>query len=138
MQEIHVVGAAIRKGNKILVAQRSAHMNSPLKWEFVGGKVEQGETHQQALEREVNEELGVKIKVHGHIAAGQSDVKDKRIILHVYEAELLDGEPVAREHSQLQWVETGQLRMLDWAEADIPAVETLCQGCQGDGSRDTL
>lgn len=125
MTEIYVVGAAIIDGSKVLAAQRSRSMKTPLKWEFVGGKVEPGETHAQALIREVQEELGVRIGVKEHIATGYSTLGDKRIVLHVYEAELLDGTPTAREHERLEWVDLDKLMELDWAEADIPACNEL-------------
>lgn len=125
MQEIHVVGAAIRDGNKILAAQRSEKMSVPLKWEFVGGKVEQGETHEQALERELTEEMGIKIRVGKYIASGSEESNGRKIILHVYEAEILDGEPTAREHAQIRWVDISELERLDWAIPDIPACEEL-------------
>lgn len=125
MQEIHVVGAAIIKDGKILAAQRSHEMKSSLKWEFAGGKVEANETHQQALEREIQEELGISIKVHDHIATGCSEADGRKIVLHVYEAELLDGIPHAREHSQVKWIDAGGIENMDWAEADIPACKEL-------------
>jgi 8-oxo-dGTP diphosphatase len=125
MQEIHVVGAAIVSDDKVLAAQRSADMESPFKWEFVGGKIEKGETHTQALEREVEEEMGIKIKVNGFLATGVSNVDEKKIVLHVYEAEIIEGEPTAKEHAKLEWVELDEMSMLDWAEPDIPACKVL-------------
>ena len=127
MQEIHVVGAAIKDGDKVLAAQRSLTMSNPLKWEFVGGKVESGESHGEALKRELMEELGVNIKVLGHIATGTSIIRDKRIVLHVYEAEIIEGKPIAKEHAQLKWIRMSEIHKLDWAEADIPACERLKQ-----------
>ncbi|MCX7922156.1 MAG: (deoxy)nucleoside triphosphate pyrophosphohydrolase [Clostridia bacterium] len=125
MQEIHVVGAAIRDGKKLLAAQRSEKMKMPLKWEFAGGKVESGETHRQALEREIFEELGVAIKVGKFIADGYSKVGDKTIILHVYEASILEGVPRAAEHAQLKWIDIVEIPELDWAEPDIPACKEI-------------
>jgi 8-oxo-dGTP diphosphatase len=125
MQEIHVVGAAIMKENRILAAQRSSAMNSPLKWEFPGGKVEAGESHAQALKREVTEELGVDILVGNFIDSGCSEVNGNKIILHVYEAELLRGIPAAKEHAQLKWIEIPEIMKLDWAQPDIPACREL-------------
>lgn len=125
MLEIHVVGAAIMDGGKVLAAQRSEKMNSPLKWEFVGGKVEQGESHHQALEREVFEELEVRIRAGDHIATGYSIFNGKKIVLHVYKAELIKGVPVLKEHARIRWVDIASLMELDWAEADIPACREL-------------
>ena len=128
MQEIHVVGAAIRKENRILAAQRSSSMSSPLKWEFPGGKVEVGESHAQALKREIFEELGVDIMVGNFIDSGCSEADGKKIILHVYEAELLRGIPAAREHAQIKWIEIPEIMKLDWAQPDIPACRELLKG----------
>lgn len=125
MKEIHVVGAAIMDGSKVLAAQRSKKMKSPLKWEFVGGKVEKGETHKSALEREVQEELGIRIEVKDFVAEGSSLIEDKRIILYVYKASILEGIPKVREHLQLRWVDIEDIEQLDFAEADLPACQKL-------------
>lgn len=125
MKEIHVVGAAIKNGDRVLAAQRSALMSSPLKWEFAGGKVEEGETHSQTLQREIMEELGVGIKVGEFLASGEFTKGELKIVLHVYEAELLGGTPVPREHSRLEWIGIDRIRSLDWEEADMPACKKL-------------
>ncbi|WP_010251946.1 (deoxy)nucleoside triphosphate pyrophosphohydrolase [Acetivibrio cellulolyticus] len=125
MKEIDVVGAAIKNGSKVLAAQRSEIMKSPLKWEFVGGKVEKDETHQAALKRELREELGIDISVGDFIAKGSSIVEDKKINLYVYDAQILEGLPQKREHAQIIWVDIERIMDLDWAEADIPACEQL-------------
>lgn len=125
MREIHVVGAAIIQEDKVLAAQRSNKMSHPLKWEFAGGKVEEGETHRQALQRELYEELGISVKVNDFVASGNSEINGSRIVLHVYEAEITEGIPVKGEHSSLRWVEIGRLLELDWADADIPACKEL-------------
>ena len=125
MREIHVVGAAILDGCNVLAAKRSKVMYPPFKWEFAGGKVENGESHSEALEREIMEELGIKIKVGNFVADGIGEDDDKRIVLHVYEAELMEGKPVPREHSELSWVEIDRLSALEWAEPDIPACKEL-------------
>lgn len=125
LKEIHVVGAAIIKGRNVLAAKRSEKMSLPLKWEFPGGKVEKGESHQKALVREVQEELGVEIKVNGYIASGYSDFPDKRIVLHVYEAELARGEPYPKEHAEIIWLDIGRIGELEWAEADMPVCREL-------------
>lgn len=123
--EIEVVGAAIRDKGRILVAQRSERMSQPLKWEFVGGKVEKGETHGEALAREVYEELGIEIRILDYVASGSSQAEGKKINLHVYEAEIIKGIPKITEHVRLCWVPASQLDSLDWPEADIPALKRL-------------
>lgn len=125
MQEIHVVGAAIIDGSRVLAAQRSAGMSMPLKWEFPGGKVECGETHQEALYRELYEELGIKVQADSFVATGTFELDEKKIVLHVYEAKIFDGIPVLKEHNAICWVEISQMDKLDWADADIPAYKEL-------------
>ncbi len=125
MKEVHVVGAAILKGCAVLAAKRSMAMQPPLKWEFAGGKVEAGESHGEALKREILEELGIRISVGSFLADGMEEDEDRRILLHVYEACIIEGEPVPREHSQLKWIEIDRLGELDWANADIPACKEL-------------
>ncbi|MDF2524622.1 MAG: ADP-ribose pyrophosphatase [Clostridiales bacterium] len=128
MKEIHVVGAAIMDGIKLLAAQRSKIMKEPLKWEFPGGKVEEGENHAEALKREISEELGIDIEVQGFIGTGSSVVEDKKILLHVYKAGIVCGEPYAREHAQLRWIEIRELQKLDWAAADVIPCRLLIEG----------
>lgn len=125
MREINVVGAAIIRDQKVLAAKRSKKMSNALKWEFAGGKVEKGESHKNALEREIREELGVDIRVCGFLASGHSITADKSVILHVYEAELVKGTPIAKEHEEIKWFELNRIEELDWAEADIPACREL-------------
>lgn len=125
MKEVHVVGAAILDGSAVLAARRSIAMSTPLKWEFAGGKVEEGESHEEALEREIFEELGVRITVRGFLADGVHESNDRRIFLHVYEAGIIDGKPEPMEHSELKWIEIDRLGELDWADADIPACKEL-------------
>jgi 8-oxo-dGTP diphosphatase len=127
MEKIHVVGAAIRDGSKILVALRSDKMDNKMKWEFPGGKIEGTETHKQALKRELTEELAIKVDVGSHIATGYSVVNGNKIVLHVYEAVIKEGHPTAIEHKELKWVEIHEMIELDWAEADIPACRKILE-----------
>lgn len=127
MKEINVVGAAIKDGDKFLAAQRSEKMNNPLKWEFAGGKTEPGETYEQALKRELWEELGIRVNVGDFLAVGYSETETVKITLYVYEARIIEGEPTAKEHKQITWINIRDLKTLDWAEADIPACEKLVE-----------
>ena len=127
MEEIHVVGAVIRDGKRILAAQRSEKMGTALKWEFPGGKVEGNETHREALKRELAEELGIKVYVKEHVATGYAVNNGRKIVLHVYNAGIIDGNPVPREHKQIKWIDIGDIMGLDWAEADVPACRKLLE-----------
>ena len=129
--QIHVVGAIIRRGDEILCAQRGPEMTMPGLWEFPGGKVESGETEQAALAREIEEELLCTIHVGAHVDTSTHAYDFGDVILATYAATLADGEPRATEHAQLRWVAASDLRSLDWAPADLPAVDKLIRDRAG-------
>lgn len=122
---IEVVGAAIIKENKILVMQRGEQMTLPGMWEFPGGKIEANETEQEALIREIKEELNVDIKIHDYINKASYDYVFGTVILKVYTAEIVSGEISMEEHSDGKWVTADELMAIDWAPVDIPAAEAL-------------
>ena len=123
LNTIHVVGAAIIQGNKCLVAQRGPDSSLAGKWEFPGGKPEEGETPEAALARELFEELGVVTKIGEWVGRGESLVGKKRIVLDVYLADIKnDGDLHSNEHSDLRWVDARGLTKLDWPDADVPIV----------------
>jgi 8-oxo-dGTP diphosphatase len=116
---INVVGALIQSGKAVLIAQRATGELAG-KWEFPGGKVESGETHQEALVREITEELGITIIVGGHVGSIDFEVATKRLSLHCYWGTVVAGAPSAEEHSKIEWVEIDRLLTYDLAPADIP------------------
>lgn len=122
---LHVVGAAIVRDGRVLAARRSPAMPLPGRWEFPGGKVEDGETPEAALAREIAEELGVTVRVGALVGTGEDEQARRRIRLDVYACELVSGEPKAREHDRLAWVGAGELGGLDWAAADVPVLAPL-------------
>ncbi len=122
---LEVVAAVIMRDDTILCAQRKAGGELSLKWEFPGGKVETGESHSQALEREIDEELGLGIQAGEHIIAVEHRYAAYSISLHAYQATILSGEPHCNEHQAVRWLRIDELRTLDWAPADLPVVELL-------------
>lgn len=126
MKKLHVVGAAIVEGGKVLATKRgeSKYKYVAHKYEFVGGKVEEGESETEALVREVREELGAEIEVTGHFIRIGHTYPDFEIELSVYFCKLLSGYRIT-EHESLCWMPVAELIAEEWAPADAPAVEKL-------------
>ena len=122
---IEVVGAAIIKEEKVLAMQRSEQMTLPGMWEFPGGKVEADETEQEALIREIKEELNVTINILNYINEASYDYDFGTVQLKVYTAEIISGQITLEEHSDGKWVTADELKNIDWAPVDIPAAKAL-------------
>lgn len=122
---VKVVGAVILDSGRVLTAQRGLGKALAGLWEFPGGKVEPGESPTDALTREIVEELGCRITVGEHVATTTYEYEFGTIELATYYATLMSGTPVASEHSELRWVPFDDLHSLEWAPADLPAVETI-------------
>jgi len=125
---IKVVGAAIISGGNLLCAQRNKPAELQGKWEFPGGKIEELETPEQALAREITEELGCHIRVGDLLAKSQYNYESQQVELAVYICELVEGEPQPTEHKELRWQPISALKALDWAPADREAVNILIAG----------
>lgn len=126
MKTIDVVGGVlINEKGEILCALRSQTMSSPGMWEFPGGKIETGETPQQSLQREIQEELAVEIEVGELVEDVVHEYPDVRVHLLTYYAKITKGLPIAREHEKLDWRPVEELSKLDWAPADIPTVNRI-------------
>jgi len=122
---IYVVGAAIVEGGRCLVARRGPGMALAGYWEFPGGKVEAGESPEVALVREIREEMGLEIEVGAWRGRGEAVVGSRRIVLDVYLATRIGGEPRLSEHSEMRWIGADEVEGLDWAEADRPILAGL-------------
>lgn len=130
-----VVAAIIRDGERILACRRTADRSAGGKWEFPGGKIEAGESPEQALVREISEELSVRITVGALVDRSTTDVGDLAIDLACYEAALMDRRPTqSTDHDRLEWVRPNDLRALDWAEPDLPAVRALADSSRDSGT----
>lgn len=124
-RQIPVVGAVIVREGRILCARRAPGGAAGGLWEFPGGKIEPGETPREALVREIAEELCCQIVVGAEVATTThaDDVAD--VTLTTFRCELVSGEPVLTEHTEIRWLAPADLTSLDWAPADVPAVEIL-------------
>lgn len=123
---IKVVAAIIENENKeILCALRSPEMTLPNQWEFPGGKVEQGESLFEAIEREIQEELSCTVKAVDEFDENTHEYEKVIVNLIGIKCKLVEGIPVAREHSKLVYLKKENLNSLVWAPADVPIVENL-------------
>ena len=118
MKHIEVVAAVIEKDNKVFCCQKGNKGECAYKWEFPGGKIELGETHKQALIREIKEELDCLIKVNNYLTTVNHQYNTFHLTMHVYLCELIDKEPILSEHINSKWCSKDKLKYLDFAEAD--------------------
>jgi 8-oxo-dGTP diphosphatase len=126
---IHVVGAVIQRDGEILCARRGTGSLAGL-WEFPGGKVEPGETPREALEREIDEELGCRVTVGDEVTTTTHAYDSATVTLTTFWSELTDGTPRLTDHVEVRWLAPQRLQELQWAPADVPAVELLSAACQ--------
>jgi 8-oxo-dGTP diphosphatase len=120
-----IVGAAIIADGRVLACERSAPPEVAGRWEFPGGKVEPGESDEQALARECAEELGVRVEV-GERIGPDVPLAHGRAVLRVFAVRLLDGDqPRALEHAAMRWLTAGELDTVRWLPADKPIVAEL-------------
>ncbi len=125
MKKIEVVAAIISDENKIYCARRADKGETALKWEFPGGKIEQGERAQEALIREIQEELNATISVDKYFMSVEHQYKTFFVTMHSYLCTVKEGVLKRNEHVEDKWLEISKLDTLDWAEADKPIVESL-------------
>ena len=122
-----VVGAVILRDGNVLCARRGPDGSLPGLWEFPGGKIEANESPKEALAREIAEELNCIIKVGDQVESTTYEYDFAIITLTTFYCVLANGEPNMTEHSELRWLAPELLKELEWAPADIPAVERITQ-----------
>lgn len=126
LKSIDVVGAILVEKGKVLCAQRGESKSLAHLWEFPGGKIEVGETPQEALVREIKEELKIEVEVRPEKFEKTSYHYDFGLVnLTTFICLLKKGTPQLTEHSAVKWLKPAELSELQWAPADIPAVEKL-------------
>ena len=113
-----VVAALIWQDDKFMICQRPAHKARGLLWEFVGGKVEPGETKEQALIRECQEELAVTLSVGSAFMDVVHEYSDLTVHLTLFNATIADGEPQKLEHNDIQWIVPSEIPNFEFCPAD--------------------
>jgi 8-oxo-dGTP diphosphatase len=131
VRHLHVACGIIERDGRVLAARRSAAMSLPLKWEFPGGKIREGESPEQCLHRELAEELAIEVVVLGRLAAVTHRYPGFTVTLHPMRCALAGGTLTVREHAAIAWLAPGELGSLDWAEADLPVIEAYLAGRPG-------
>ena len=122
---VEVVAALIWAEDKFLICQRPAHKARGLLWEFVGGKVEQGESKQQALVRECREELAVEIEVGEVFAEVVHTYPDICVRLSLFHASIVKGEPKRLEHEDMKWIKPAEIPNYEFCPADVEILQKI-------------
>ena len=114
-----VVAALIWNNDKFMICQRPAHKARGLLWEFVGGKVEPGETKEEALIRECREELAVTLTVNNVFMDVIHEYPDLTVHLTLFNAVIAEGEPLKLEHEDIQWIAPSEISNYEFCPADV-------------------
>ena len=124
---IEVVAELIWDGDKFFICQRPAHKARGLLWEFVGGKVEPGETKKQALIRECREELDVTVDVGSVFMDVVHEYPDITVHLTLFNASIVSGTPKLLEHIQFRWITVDEIPAYDFCPADDAILKRLME-----------
>ena len=120
-----VAGVIFNDSEKILLAQRNNDKNMAGKWEFPGGKVEADETRQEALKRELQEELDIECKIGEYIGFSVYNYEKFSVDLHLFFADILDGEIKLIEHENIVWTEIDKIKNYDIPRANLPLIKKI-------------
>ena len=127
MKMTEVVAALIWQGNEFMICQRPANKARGLLWEFVGGKVEPGETKEQALIRECQEELAVTLSVGDIFMDVVHEYPDLTVHLMLFNATIAEGEPQKLEHNDIRWITPSEISNYDFCPADEEILAKICE-----------
>ena len=125
---IDVTAAILVKDGKILIAKRKPEEKQPDKWEFPGGKIEIGESAQECLKREMQEEFGIDVRVGKFLGESIYHYPHESIRLLAYLAEWQAGDLALKDHADYAWTQSDRLAEFDFAPADLPFVRKLISG----------
>lgn len=122
---VQVAAALIKKDGKFLICQRPAHKTRGLLWEFVGGKLEKGESKEQALIRECKEELDITVKPKGVFMELVHEYPDMTVELTVFNANIESGEITLLEHNDAKWITPDEIVQYDFCPADKDILDAI-------------
>lgn len=125
MKPLHVAAAAIVRDGNILLSRRPEHLHQGGKWEFPGGKVEKGETVEQALARELEEELAIRPSNARQLIRVQHAYSDLTVLLDVWRVDGFSGTPEGLEGQEIQWFTPNDLLALEFPAANVPIVKSV-------------
>ena len=128
MKTVKVVAAIIQDGNKIFATQRG-YGEFKDGWEFPGGKIEQGETPQQALKREIEEELDTEITVGNLLTVVEYDYPEFHLSMRCFLCTVASGDLVLKEHEAAKWLTVEELDSVNWLPADVLVVDACKTKC---------
>ncbi|HEY5996359.1 MAG TPA: (deoxy)nucleoside triphosphate pyrophosphohydrolase [Candidatus Deferrimicrobiaceae bacterium] len=124
----------IERDGKVLCTRRSATMSLPLKWEFPGGKINEGESPAECLRRELREELGIEAEIGSSLPPVTHAYPDLSVTLYPFLCRIAPGVSITlHEHDRAVWLDPEELPSLDWAEADVAVVDAYLQRLRGIG-----
>ena len=127
MKITEVVAALIWQGDRFMICQRPKNKARGLLWEFVGGKVEAGETKEQALVRECREELDVILSVDEKFMDVVHEYPDLTVHLTLFNATIAEGKPQRLEHNDIRWITPQEIPNYDFCPADVEILAKLCE-----------
>lgn len=127
IKQIKVVAGLILQNNKLLICQRPNFKDHPLKWEFPGGKIKNNETNEEALIREINEELSINILNYEELISYNFDYKDlkKQVFIYFYLVNNFIGKVLNNFHKELKWIEIKDIREYDFLEGDHKIIDHI-------------
>jgi 8-oxo-dGTP diphosphatase len=127
MKNIHVTCAIIEKDGKVLSTQRSESKSLPLKWEFPGGKINDGEQPEEGLQRDLREELSLEVAVGRALTPVTHQYTTFTITLYPFVCKITSGDITLHEHKAFTWLPPEKLREFDWAEADVLVLDAYLE-----------
>jgi mutator protein MutT len=121
----HVTAGLVWNNGRVLIAKRPEGSHLEGLWEFPGGKQERGESLKDCLEREIEEELGLKVRVDNGLLTVDHEYEEKVISLHVFNCTPLSGEPKALDREEIRWVDPFELKKFSFPPPDVKVIEYL-------------